>query len=310
MKFSSRVPVNIRTTVPLIDYLLKRFSYHDRTTWLEKIESGKVFIDGIAATESSTVSGGQRVTYDAGEFEEPPADLHYSILYEDAWILAVNKPGDLLVHRAGKSFRNNLMYQLRCVHTPPYPDSHSIHRLDRFTSGIVLIAKNSEVQAAFSRLFMARQMVKHYTAIVHGIPSDNLHEINLPIAKNPDIKGPPRFRVDAAGKEATTLVLEIVPIGTRWARLSLQPRTGRTHQLRVHCAHIGHPILGDTTYGSLSPAATATLITDYQKDGGTVRQALHCASMSFRHPFLNSECTISAPLPQDMKTLIEHLRNH
>lgn len=310
MKFSSLVPANIRTPVSLIDYLSKRFSYHDQTTWLEKIKCGKIYIDGRTGSESSIVSCGQTITYDAGDFEEPSADLNYSILYEDAWILAVNKPGNLLVHRAGRSFRNNLIYQLRSVHIPPYPDAHSIHRLDRFTSGIVLIAKNNAVQAAFCRLFMTRQIAKHYIAIVNGIPPNNLHEINLPIAKDPDISGPPKFRVDAAGKKATTLIYQIVPIGTSWARLDLQPETGRTHQLRVHCAHIGYPILGDTTYGISLPNATTDLIPKYQRNSTTVRQALHCASMSFHHPYLNSECTISAPLPQDMKTLIQHLRNH
>lgn len=308
MKFSSRVPDNFRTPVLLVDYLSERFTYHTRADWLEKINTGKLVIDGSAATEFSTVTGKQTVIYDAGEFDEPPADLNYTIIYQDAWLLAVNKPGNLLIHRAGKSFRNNLMYQLRSVHTPPYPEANSIHRLDRFTSGIVLIAKNSEVQAMFNRMFMNREVTKMYTAIIHGVPENPVTEINQPIAKERSTNGPPRFSVAPSGKEAVTRITEVTAVGSGWARLHLQPQTGRTHQLRVHCAYIGHPIVGDATYCYSADGKQLPSVTDLPLP--IKRQALHCTSVSFLHPYLKSECTISTPLPDDMKTLISFLEKH
>ena len=113
MIFTSTVPLSIRKGTLLPDYLAGRFTYYSREQWLSRIAEGRVRRNGLPATAGETVAPRDRVAYDAGEFEEPAADLGYRIIYEDDWLLGVDKPGNLLVHRAGRSFRNNLMYQLR-----------------------------------------------------------------------------------------------------------------------------------------------------------------------------------------------------
>lgn len=117
-------------------------AHYDRDQWRMRIAQGRVTRNGRIATITDEIDPGDRISYDAGDFDEPDADLDYRIINEDPWLLGIDKPGNLLVHRAGKSFRNNLIYQLRYVHEPPFPAAQTIHRLDRDTSGVVLAAKN------------------------------------------------------------------------------------------------------------------------------------------------------------------------
>lgn len=302
MKFTSEVPTNVGTHTLLADYLANRFTYFKREMWVDKICSGALMVNGAAATVALIVTGGDTVIYDAGEFEEPAADCNYSILYEDAWLLAVNKPGNLLMHRAGRSFRNNLMHQLRVVHDPPYPTSHSIHRLDRDTSGVVLIAKTTEALAAFSKLFASREIEKSYTAIVHGIPQSVPCVIELPIGKDETSLISYKYCVTQKGKDAITCIESAEPTGANYSLLTIKILTGRTHQIRVHCCSIGHPVVGDKLYGLSEDAYIA-----WREDPGTLtrdlllpRHALHCRKLQFVHPFLQETFSVEAPLPNDM----------
>lgn len=299
------VPPQQGGTRPLADYLASRFTYYDREGWMAQIAAGKLTVDDSPAGLHDAVGAGQTVTYDAGEFEEPPADLAYSIIYEDEWLFAVNKPGNLLIHRAGKSFRNNLMYQLRSVHTPPYPAANSIHRLDRHTSGVVLIAKTPGHQAAICAQFTSRKINKTYIAIVHGIPPSGGLLIDKPIGKDAGSATGPRFRIDEAGKEAISRIDACEAVGSSFAQLVISPLTGRTHQIRVHCASIGHPIVGDIQYGSDlrfpgRPDAAEVPVT-------SSRHALHCMRIRFMHPWKKTECCVEAPLPADMLAIKEVL---
>jgi RluA family pseudouridine synthase len=254
---------------------------------------------------------GSTLLYDAGEFDEPPANLDYRIIYEDNWFLGVNKPGNLLVHRAGKSFRNNLTYQLRYNNKPPFPGAHPTHRIDRDTSGIVLVAKNAEACAAMSSSFADHKVNKLYRAIVHGVVDRSLKVIDAPIGKAQNSLISYKFQVEPSGKSALTELIDMTPVGSNFSLLTLKPLTGRTHQIRIHCEHIGHPIVGDKLYG-LSE-------TDYlrwrdqsaafQSESLFYRHALHCAMMEFNHPFDKRMLRLEAPLPDDMLDLLELLRH-
>jgi RluA family pseudouridine synthase len=309
MIFSSKVPSNINAPLPLVEYLTNRFTYYDQTAWNEKITEGCIRIDGVVAAPIDTVFRGQTISYDAGEFEEPPADCTISIIYEDSWLLAVNKPGNLLIHRAGKSFRNNLMYQLRTVHTPPYPSAQSVHRLDRNTSGVVLIAQTADFASKLNRLFLSQNIHKTYIAIVHGIPSPSIESIIYPISKDFTYSTAPKFRIDTAGKKAISQIELCTPLGSAFSKLTLTPHTGRTHQLRVHCAAIGHPIVGDKLYGSNYDISTPLFSNNEtgQQLPQYCRHALHCYRLSFMHPWLKTRCTITAPIPEDIQQLEEYL---
>jgi RluA family pseudouridine synthase len=310
MKFSSRVPADRGQSIPLIEYLADRFTYFSQDQWCDRVLEGRITVEDLCATPVTRVCGGQTIIYDAGDFEEPPADCSYSIIYEDEWLMAVNKPGNLLIHRAGKSFKNNLMYQLRCVHNPPFPEVHSIHRLDRNTSGIVLIAKSPAVQATISLQFRDRQIQKLYIAFVEGIPAPGTSIICKPIGSDNALSGGCRFRIDAEGKEAITHIERCEPLGSSFAQLTLRPVTGRTHQIRVHCASIGHPIFGDTTYGSCFTMADTIgdKIGNVKYTALHPRHALHCSQIRFYHPWLEKECLIDAALPEDLELLRKKLR--
>ena len=306
MKFSSQVPANRTSPQPVADYLAQRFTYHDHAQWIRLITAGKIVIDGNRASVNDCVHGRQTVVYDAGEFEEPPADLGYGIIYEDDWLLAVNKPGNLLIHRAGRSFRNNLMYQLRFRHRPPYPAAYSIHRLDRNTSGIVLIAKSPEIQAEISDQFIDRKVHKRYQAIVEGVPDGSIEKVEFPIARDLSAETVPKFGIDKAGKDACTVIESLRRIGDGFSLLHLKPLTGRTHQLRVHCAAIGHPIVGDRLYGATVGIDGRPLPAVEHPVPGTVqpRHALHCGRIEFYHPWKKTRCRLETPLPTDMENFI------
>jgi len=312
MKFNSKVPTNIAPGTRLIDYLVQRFTYHSRDEWVEKIKRGKVMLDERYPQLKEKISPGMMIIYDPGDFEEPPANLDYSIIYEDEWLLGINKPSNLLVHRAGKSFRNNLIYQLRHVHQPPFSTAHTVHRLDRDTSGVILVAKTAKARAEIGKQFLESQIDKEYVAIVHGIPDISIHrEICLPIGKSKTSEIAYKFGVDPEeGKEAITLLKECVALGSCHSMLIVKPLTGRTHQIRIHLAAIGHKIVGDKLYGMSEE--------DYIKwrerpeeridELQFPRHALHCRMMSFFHPYIKKIVSLKAELPEDMLGLAEKLK--
>jgi 23S rRNA pseudouridine1911/1915/1917 synthase len=292
MRFSSTVPANIRKPVPAVDYLANRFTYHTHDAWAELVRAGRVFVNDERRDESAFVKAGDAVAYEPEPFEEPGADLSYSIIYEDEWALCVNKPGNLLVHRAGKSFRNNLTYLLRNNNAPPYPNCRPAHRLDRGTSGAVLFAKTAEYGSAFGNLFRDSKVVKRYAALVRECPNiDTPFIIDKPIAPDESAipgSSPCKFKVNESGKPAVTVIDNAKRLDNGFSLLSIRPLTGRTHQIRVHLSSIGFPIIGDTAYSG--------------DDSLFPRLALHCESLSFTHPCTNTECTITAPFPDDFKS--------
>ena len=136
MIISSRVPQTYNG-FSILDYLTERFNYLSKEQWLNRITEGKVFCNDISCSVDTIIVTDDVVAYDMPEFTEPPADLSYSIVYEDDWLLGVDKPGNLLVHHRGKSFKSNLIYHLRYLHDPPFEKAGIVNRLDRETSGVI-----------------------------------------------------------------------------------------------------------------------------------------------------------------------------
>lgn len=311
MKFNSKVPSNIAPGTKLIDYLVQRFTYHSRDEWVEKIKRGKVMLDDRYPLVKERINPGMMIVYDPGDFQEPPANLDYSIIFEDEWFLGINKPANLLVHRAGKSFRNNLIYQLRHVHQPPYSTAHTVHRLDRDTSGVILVAKTPTARAEVGKQFLESQIDKEYVAIVHGIPDISIHrEICLPIGKSKSSEIAYKFGVDPEGKEALTLLKQCTALGSCHSMLIVKPLTGRTHQIRIHLAAIGHKIVGDKLYGMNEEDYIRWRDKPEERNDELLfpRHALHCRMMSFFHPYIKQTVSLEAELPQDMLELAEDLK--
>ena len=312
MIFSTTVPSPLGTGTTLVEYLSRRFTYHTLDEWQSLVIAGRVSRNGSVAGKSETLVVGDTISYDAGDFDEPPADLSYRIAYEDEWFLGIDKPGDLLVHRAGISFRNNLINHLRHVHVPPFPHAHPVHRLDRETSGALVVAKNTESRAALGREFDNGRVEKLYRAIVRGAPA--IGEIDLPIGAAPGSTISYKFGVASDGRSARTRVLESRPLGGGCSLVTLQPITGRTHQIRVHLAAVGSPIVGDKLYGQSEAAYLEWRDDPWQRPEPTFlrfpRQALHCAEVSFMHPYTGKRCRISVEMREDMRELVALLQKH
>ena len=212
-----------------------------------------------------------------------PLDPTWIIHHGDD-LLVLNKPTGLLCQPGlGHALADSLI--TRVQHR--WPEAKLVHRLDRDTSGLILVALTPELHRALSRLFAERKVLKLYVADVHGVPAEAEGVIELPIAKRQH--RPPLYGVHPAGKVCITrwrLLEEIRPTGQNpvMSRLELEPVTGRSHQLRVHLSTIGHPILGDPLYGE-------------QAAGGAERLHLHACALQLRHPFTGRTMLLEAPVP-------------
>lgn len=317
MIFSSVVPTDSHAW-PLVGYLARRFTYFSLAEWQGQLARGRISRNGEpCAEETLLLLAGDTITFDFDqeEFPEPAADLSFRIVYEDAWLLGIDKPGNLLVHHQGRSLTHNLLYQLRHVRQPPYPLAGLVNRLDRETSGVVLVARHPDYLSRLNGLFARQEVRKRYLAVVNGRPEPGQGVIAAPIGRDPDSLISYRYCAGPKAllpKTALTEYQEVACCGKR-TLLRLQPRTGRTHQLRVHLAHIGHPILGDKLYGRSDQEflawrdRTPPVAVAEPPAGQGSRQALHAESLSFIHPWTGEEVMISAPLPADMRGWLDEV---
>jgi len=309
MLVSSKVPTGTALTT-VAGYLAARFTYLPGQEWEALVNDGRITANGVPATPATLIAPGDVVTCDLPDFAPPEVNLDITVLYEDDWLLAVNKPAGLRVHSQGRFVTANLIYHLRHQHQPPYPEAHLAHRLDADTSGVVVLARDKETLAALARQFERGEVGKTYLALVHGVPAAAQGVIDLPIGK---VAGGevPRHGVAAGGKTAVTHYRVLETFGSAYALLELRPTHGRTHQLRVHCTAVGHPIVGDALY-TMDDAAYLAWRREGNHQGEMDlmrRQALHCAHTAFVHPKKETAVQITAPLPSDMETLVARLRD-
>ncbi|MFY0546068.1 RluA family pseudouridine synthase [Brevibacillus sp. H7] len=201
------------------------------------------------------------------------------ILYEDDHLVVVNKPAGMLVHPVGPGETNTLVHALTGV--------HPVHRLDKHTTGAVLLAKSSYGHQLADRLLREGGIHREYTAVVCGKLERERGTIDAPIGRDP--RHPTKRQVSERGDTAITH-FEVVARSERSSLVRIRLETGRTHQIRVHFQHIGHPLAGDTMYGG--------------RKMGFSRQALHARMLSFAHPLNGQPIVAEAPLPDDMKRFI------
>ena len=216
--------------------MVKIFKSYNRSTLQKFIESGFVSVDGVVAKKpNQKFEEGVKIELNIPE-EMRNADIKPEIIYEDDDVLVLNKPAGLLSEPRGQY----------CPERTLADFGYIAHRLDRDTSGVVIVAKTEEIQKFLKKQFQARTVHKTYYAVVCGRPKLDEARIDLPLIR--DLKRPTTFRVDANGKEAETFY-KVLKANDKYALVELKPTTGRTHQLRVHMKYLGHPILGDPVYG-------------------------------------------------------------
>jgi RluA family pseudouridine synthase len=286
-------------------YLSKRFTYLSRTEWQREILSGRVYINSEKITVvHKRLHYGDMVSYTGRGISEPEVDTNYSILYEDDSLLGINKSGNLPVHPSGRYFMNTLQRLLEGrLKIKLYP----VHRLDRETSGVVIMAKNPDVASRIQKSF--RSVMKKYIAIVHGNVSRREFMIDVPIGR--DLSSSIRKKRSAyyGAKETARTYCKRLFCFDEYSLISAIPETGRLHQIRVHLHYAGYPIVGDKLYG-----CDETLFLKFIENGLTDevweqllmrRSALHSRSISLIHPDTGKSIMIKAALPDDFREFIE-----
>ncbi len=255
------------------------------------IAGGHVRIDGAAPRSASRrVHAGQRIelelipTAQSQAFRPQPIDL--AIVFEDEHLLVLDKPAGLVVHPAAGNWSGTLLNGLlaRDAQAATLPRAGIVHRLDKDTSGLMVVGRTLPAVTALVRAIAAREVHRSYLALAHGVPAQPLFSIEAPIGRDPRTRT--RMAVVANGKPARTDV-ELLAAGQRISALRCTLHSGRTHQIRVHLASRGHPLVADALYGG-TPAL------------GLSRQALHAVQLRFAHPIGGHPLDFEAPLPADM----------
>jgi len=293
-----------------LDHFLKRRIGRMSRTRIQSIIGEQIsFPDGRPARPSSPVRAGETILLRRPAPVEPEVPRHFDILFEDESVLVIDKPAGLPMHTTAKFWRNTLVALLR----ERYPDEQMeiAHRIDRETSGVLLIARNRQVASFLTRAFARRAVEKTYLALVKGHPPDE-GKIDLPLrlldTKSRIMMGPVQ---DGSGLTAVTQ-FRVVRRLPGHAVCEARPLTGRQHQIRVHFACIGHPIVGDKLYGagealfmrSCDEPLTPELLACFD---GLPRHALHAHRLTFPHPVGKHAVTIESPLPADIAAHIATL---
>ena len=292
-------------------FLRTKFPAASRGALQRLIEQGHIRINGKPAKSTHSPRAGERIEIhwpEARPAEAQPEEIPLDILFEDQSLLVLNKPAGLVVHPAAGHEEHTLVNALlhHCagglsgiggVARPGI-----VHRLDKETSGCLVVAKNDETHLALSKQFAERRVEKIYNAIVCGELARGSGEIRVPIARHPSHRKRMAVRDDDSGRAAHTSwrVLEKLKAATF---VEAQIHTGRTHQIRVHFQFLGHPLAGDETYGAKQNKKLAEL-TGYE----VPRVMLHARELSFIHPRTEKEMSFESPLPKDFREALKLLR--
>ncbi|MFP3938191.1 MAG: RluA family pseudouridine synthase, partial [Phycisphaerae bacterium] len=306
-----------------------------RTALQAYIREGNVTVNGRAVKPSYQIRAGDVIDLMVPPRrppEIPPEPIPLDVVYEDEDLLALNKQADIIVHPARGNWTGTLVNALAHYFRTNWRDVKDlptsgevcrpgiVHRLDRDTTGILLIAKTERALWRLGKQFELRRTEKTYTAIVHGLVELDEDVIDLHIGKHPTVKEKYAVRRPGIGprpeltKEAVTryrVLKRLSNVGHSRAcftLVELYPKTGRTHQLRVHMSHIGHPIVGDRMYGG-GPIYRSSLMGEHDTAEGPIitRQALHAHTIVFYHPRTDERMELSAPWPDDFNYALAEL---
>jgi 23S rRNA pseudouridine1911/1915/1917 synthase len=281
-------------------FLHEKLPQHSRARVQAWIKAGQVLVDGVPARASTLLRQGALV--DATPIEPPPLQAHaedipLTVLYEDDDLVAVDKPAGMVVHAGAGVHSGTLVNALlhrfeRLSGVGGELRPGIVHRLDRYTSGVLLVAKNDAAHRALAAQFSGRSTEKLYLALVQGRVARDSGRVERPIARDPVRRTRMTARL-AAGRAAWS-EYRVVERFDRFTLLEVRIGTGRTHQIRVHLASIGHPVVGDTLYG----AAAA------QRG----RYFLHSQRITFARPSGGERVTVTSPLPDDLKQWLTEVR--
>ncbi|HUL95789.1 MAG TPA: RluA family pseudouridine synthase [Usitatibacter sp.] len=282
------------------NYLIARLKGVPKSRIYRILRSGEVRINSKRVAASDRVAAGDRVRIppvrvaERGEAEPAP---HYKlpVIFEDEWILALDKPAGLAVH-GGSGVAHGVIESLRAMR-PQARFLELVHRLDRETSGVLLVAKKRVALTALHEAIRAQALDKRYLVAVKGRFRNERQRVRLALEKRTTAGGERRVRVADEGQEAET-VFRLLRRGADASLLEAELLTGRTHQIRVHLAHLGHPVLGDDKYGDFE-------LNKALRKRGLKRMFLHAASLALHHPETGAALRLEAALPADLAAFAE-----
>jgi 23S rRNA pseudouridine1911/1915/1917 synthase len=294
-------------------WLARRLPALSRSRLQALIDEGHVLLDGAPSRPSTRLRPGQvvRVHVPAPLPAEPqPEDIPIAVVHEDAHLLVVNKPAGLVVHPGAGTSRgtlvNALLRHVRFLSgVGGVLRPGIVHRLDRGTSGLLVVAKDDETHRSLVRQFAGRTVEKEYVALVLGAPARAAGEVDAPIGRDPVHRQRMSVRAPRGREARTSWRVEERFDGATLLRVRIH--TGRTHQVRVHLASIGHPVAGDAAYGGTrTPSSRRAAAREALQS--LERPALHAARLSFAHPASAERLTFEAPLPPDLEAVLARLR--
>ncbi len=294
-------------------FLVRQMPDWSRSQISRLIRVGLVCVGtGLARKPGDVIESGQiiNVTAKHEESHATPEDLPLDILYEDSDILVVNKAAGMVVH-VGSGVKSGTLVNALLSHLAPINGLSTmggeerpgiVHRLDKMTSGLVVVAKNDAAHRRLSDMFKSRDVHKTYVALVHGRMATDSGEVDRPVGRDPRR----RTRMKAGGiapRDALTKFRVLRRIG-HFTLVEAMPKTGRTHQIRVHLASLGHPVVGDNTYG-----APAKLRFGTREEPTLPRTFLHAAKLDFAHPITGAPMKFEAPMPKELTAFLAHVES-
>jgi 23S rRNA pseudouridine1911/1915/1917 synthase len=271
----------------LLSHLASLYPHSTPEVWQQKLSNGEVTLDGLTATGTESVALGQTLVWNRPPWVEPDAPRHFEILFEDAHVLAVNKPSGLPTLPGGGFMENTL---LRLVQERT-PCANPVHRLGRATTGIVLFAKSPKAAAQLFADWNTPKIRKIYRALAQGIAQHDAYEILTPIGLVPHPLTGSVWAASPGGKPSRSMA-RVITRTDRTTTFEVSLHSGRPHQIRIHLASIGHPLVGDPLYGPTGQPLEN--LPGLPGDGGYF---LHAHYLKFHHPVTGEQIRLEAALP-------------
>ena len=285
-----------------LDKVLPELAQLSRAAVQALCQEGSVLVNGRPAGKKQLLRAGEEVVFllpEPVELEVRPEAIPLDVVYEDNWLLVVNKPKGMVVHPAPGNYTGTLVNALlhHCkgslsgINGVIRPGI--VHRIDKDTSGLLIVAKNDRAHRGLAEQIQAHSFTREYEAIIHGHFRENTITINAPIGRSPA----DRKKMCVTQKNAKNAVTHVEVLGEYpgFSHVRCRLETGRTHQIRVHLSHLGHPVLGDVVYGPIKPAID------------TKGQCLHARSIAFVHPETGERLSFTSPLPEYFTAALEQL---
>ncbi len=308
-------------------YLASRFTDYSRQVLQKVIDADGVRVNGRTVKASYRVRPGDLISIHLPELPETnpkPEDLPIEIVYEDEHLAVVNKPAGMVTHPARGNWRGTLVNALqfhfdRLSVLAGENRPGIIHRLDRDTTGLLVVAKDERIHHKLAFQFERRTVQKEYLALVYGVPQRDSDYVEQPIGFHPVSREKMAIRSAQDGGKSAVTFYEVEERFRGYALVRCHPRTGRTHQIRIHLTHIGHPIVADKLYSGRDKLTLEGLLIAEKppirlaEASETVlidRQALHAQMLTFVHPATGQELRLSGALPEDFSRTLEALRAH